>query len=64
MRRALSLMAERLVNLRDFQHGVQADCFGPRLAAHGFDPQLAEFQIPRAVLNGFITLDIPVTEAV
>ena len=34
-----------------------------RLAARGFDRQLAEFQIRVAVLNGFTALGIPVIEA-
>ena len=37
---------------------------GQRLAARAFDRQVAEFQIRVAVLNGFTTLGIPVTEAV
>ena len=37
---------------------------GQRLAAKGFDRQVAEFQIRVAVLNGFTALGIPVTEAV
>jgi hypothetical protein len=36
---------------------------GQRLAARDFDRQVAEFQIRVAVLNGFIALGIPVTEA-
>ena len=37
---------------------------GQRLAARDFDRQVTEFQIRVAVLNGFIALGIPVTEAV
>jgi hypothetical protein len=37
---------------------------GQRLAARGFDRQVAEFQVRVAVLNGFSALGIPVTEAV
>ena len=36
---------------------------GQRLAARDFDLQVAEFQIRKAVLNGFTALGIPVTEA-
>ena len=36
---------------------------GQRLAARDFDCQVAEFQIRVAVLNGFTSLGIPVTEA-
>ena len=37
---------------------------GQHLASRDFDRQVAEFQVRVAVLNGFIALDIPVTEAV
>jgi hypothetical protein len=36
---------------------------GQRLMANDFDRQVAEFQIPVAVLNGFTALGIPVTQA-
>ena len=32
--------------------------------AHDFDPQVAEFQVRVAVLNGFTALGIPVTQVV
>ena len=37
---------------------------GQRLSARDFEPQVAEFQIRVAVMNGFTALGIPVTEAV
>jgi len=37
---------------------------GQRLAERDFDRQVAEFQVRVAVLNGFTTLGIPVTEVV
>lgn len=37
---------------------------GQHLASRDFDRQVAEFRVRVAVLNGFIALDIPVTEAV
>ncbi|TWI34926.1 hypothetical protein IQ24_01434 [Paracoccus sulfuroxidans] len=37
---------------------------GQRLSTRGFDRQVAEFQVRVAVLNGFIALGIPATEAV
>ena len=37
---------------------------GQRLSARDFDRQVAEFQVRVAVLNGFTSLGIPVTEAV
>ena len=37
---------------------------GQRLAARDFDRQVAEFQIRVAVLNGYTTLGILVTDAV
>jgi hypothetical protein len=37
---------------------------GERLTARDFDPQVAEFQVRVAVLNGFTALGIPDTEAV
>ena len=36
---------------------------GQRLSARDFDPQVAEFQVRVAVLNGFTALGTPVTEA-
>ena len=35
---------------------------GQRLSARDFEPQVAEFQIRVAVLNGFTALGIPVPE--
>ena len=43
-------------------HGVKL--LGQHLSAREFDRQVAEFQIRIAVLNGFTTLGIPLTEAV
>ena len=37
---------------------------GQRLRARAFDRQVPELQIRIAVLNGYIALGIPVTEAV
>ena len=37
---------------------------GQRLSARDFDPQVAEFQVRVAVLNGFTARGIPVTEVV
>ena len=37
---------------------------GQRLRARDFEPQVAEFQIRVAVMNGFTALGIPVTETV
>ena len=37
---------------------------GQRLNARDFDRQVAEFQIRVAVLNGFTSLGVPLTEAV
>ena len=37
---------------------------GQRLAARGFDRQLAEFQVRVAVLSGFTALGTPITETV
>jgi hypothetical protein len=36
---------------------------GQRLSARDFDPQVAEFQVRVAVLNGFTALRTPITEA-
>lgn len=35
---------------------------GQRLSAREFDPQVAEFQVRVAVLNGFTALGTPITE--
>jgi hypothetical protein len=40
------------------------DLPGQRLSARQFDRQVAEFQVHVAVLNGFIALGVPETEAV
>ena len=37
---------------------------GQRLMARDFDRQVAEFQVRVAVLNGYTSLSMPVTEAV
>jgi hypothetical protein len=37
---------------------------GQRLSARDFERQVAEFQVRVAVLNGFTTLGVPVTETV
>ncbi len=37
---------------------------GQRLTARDFDRQVAAFQVPVAVLDGFTALGIPVTQAV
>ena len=37
---------------------------GQPLMARDFDPQVAEFQVRAAVLNGFTALGIPVIKAV
>ena len=42
----------------DGHHPMRAD-----LTARDFDPQVAEFQVSVAVLNGFTVLGIPVTKA-
>lgn len=43
-------------------HGVKLLC--QRLSKREFDPQLAEFQVRFAALNGFAPLGIPITKAV